>query len=105
MDLFVNRTIAMKNAMKRFHRVFLFSALAFLPVVTSAQDLDARSPKQNDPITKQQKAAEKKKGKRVAKQEKADKDALKQSMKLQTKETRKRMKKNKRKADKWNKGR
>jgi hypothetical protein len=81
--------------------IFIF-LLASLPVLAVGQDLDAHSPKQNDPVSKQQRAAEGKKAKQKAKQEKAEKDFKKRNMDLQTKAVRKRMKKNKKKADKWN---
>ncbi len=80
----------------------MLCGIAFLPFLVAGQDLDARSPKQNDPITKQQRSAEKKKLKRIEKQAKADEAARKRAIKIQTKEVRKRMKKSKKKANKWN---
>lgn len=88
--------------MKLFSKKILPIILLLLPVISIAQDLDAHSPKQSDPITKQQKSAEKKKAKRIARQEKSDKLAQKHAIQLQSKEVRKRMKKSRKKADKWN---
>ena len=68
-----------------------------------AQDLDAHSPHQNDPVSKQQHAAEKKKGGRIVDQEKVEQKFQKHNIDMQDKEVRKRIKKNKKKADKWNK--
>ena len=91
--------------MKHLYLKILIGIIAFAPVIASAQDLDAHSPHQNDPVSKQQRAAEKKKSGRKVNQDKAEKQFRKQNMDNQDKEVRKRMKKNKKKADKWNKGR
>ena len=73
-----------------------------MPLVANAQDLDARSPKPDKSSTKLQKKAEKKKEDRKAKEVKSDKQNLKHSMNLQSRETKKRMKKSKKKANSWN---
>jgi len=88
--------------MKHWLAKTLFVAALWIPVFSSGQDVDSHSPKNNDPITKQQRSAEKKKAKRAANAEKAERQFQKDNMKLQTKEVRKRMKKNRKKADKWN---
>jgi hypothetical protein len=88
--------------MKSWHKKILFFIIASMPVIATAQDLDAHSPKQNDPVSKQQRSAEKKKAGRKVNEEKADQKARKRAMDLQTKEVKKRMKKNRKQADKWN---
>lgn len=90
--------------MKHWYKKILFFILAIIPSFVSAQDLDAHSPHQNDPGSKQQKAAEKKKSGKKVNQDKAEMAFRKQNEKMQDKQVRKRMKKNKRTADKWNKG-
>jgi nitrate/TMAO reductase-like tetraheme cytochrome c subunit len=89
--------------MKRWYKKILFLIIASSPVVAAAQDLDAHSPHQNDPISKQQRSAEKKKEGRKVNAEKAEKKFQKHNLDMQDKEVRKRIKKNKKKADKWNK--
>ena len=54
------------------------------------------------PVTKQQKAAEKKRDKQKEKDEKAQKKGAKQLFKMQTKETRKRMKHDMKEAERYN---
>ncbi len=89
--------------MNRWFKKILFLIIASTPIVAMAQDLDAHSPHQNDPVSKQQHAAEKKKGGRKVDQEKVEQKFQKHNIDMQDKEVRKRIKKNKKKADKWNK--
>jgi len=90
--------------MKGYYRKILVGVLACAPLFSFSQDIDAHSPKSSDPITKQQRAADKKKLKQRAKAEKDEAKLRKRAMKLQTKAVRKRMKKNRKKAEKWNQG-
>jgi hypothetical protein len=78
--------------------IFIFA----MPLVTNAQDVNARSPQQDKSSTKLQKKAEKKKEARRIRAENSEKRNLKRSMKIQSKETRKRMKKSQKKANAWN---
>src|SRR6185436_13478889 len=90
--------------MNRWLKKIIIFIIAFAPFLAAAQDLDARSPRPNDPITRQQRSAEKKKDRQKKKQQKAYRKAQKRAMKIQSKETRKRMKKNHRKSEVWNGG-
>ena len=90
--------------MKSCYKKILFLAFACAPFFAVSQDMDAHSPRQNDPITKQQRSADKKKVKQREKAEKDEAKLRKRAMKLQTKAVRKRMKKNRKKAEKWNEG-
>lgn len=70
-----------------------------LPVFTLAQESD--SPK----ATKAQKKADAKKQERLMNEQKAEIEGRKMHKAIQTKEVRKRMKKSKKEADRWNTGR
>lgn len=87
--------------MKGWYKKFLILVMACIPVIASAQDIDARSPKSQGPVTNQQRKADKKKAKLKVKQEEGERLAQKRSEKLQTKAVQKRMKKSKKKAGKW----
>jgi hypothetical protein len=82
-------------------RRFFLMACIVLPLRAAAQDINARSP-QPQPVSKQQRAAEKKKAKQRQKSDKAIEKGKKQHMKLQSKQTKKMMKKSKRKSKRWN---
>jgi len=90
--------------MKSWHRRILFLGLACAPLFSFSQDIDAHSPHGSDPISKQQRSAEKKKAKQRSKAEKDEAKLRKRAMKLQTKAVRKRMKKSRKKAEKWDQG-
>ena len=81
--------------MKVFRKILLL--LLVLPAFALAQD----SPK----ATKAQKKAEAKKEQRLMNEKKAEIEGRKMHKAIQTKEVRKRMKKSKKEADRWNTGR
>ena len=85
-----------------FSRWILLIGFVAIPYSSSAQDLDAKSPKQDKQVTKQQRKAERKKEQNKAHIEKSAKQNLKHSEQLQSKEIRKRMKKSRKKADAFN---
>ena len=80
----------------------LLIGLVAISYSSSAQDLDAKSPKQDKQGTRQQQKAEKKKEKNKAQIEKSTEQNIKHSQQLQSKEVRKRMKKSRKKADAFN---
>lgn len=84
------------------YRWLLMVCFITIPFFSSAQDLDAKSPKEDKQVTRQQHKAEKKKEKKTANFEKSEAENLKHSEKMQTKEVRKRMKKSRKKADAFN---
>jgi len=86
----------------KFNKKYLVWLIAALPLFSSAQDIDARSPQPNKQAGKQQQKAVKKKEDQKIKKEKSEAQNLKHSQQIQTKEVRKRMKKNRKKADAWN---
>jgi len=90
--------------MKNCYRKILLLAFVLAPLFSFSQDIDAHSPRSSDPITKQQRSADKKKLKQRAKAEKDEAKLRKRAMKLQTKAVRKRMKKSRKKAEKWDQG-
>lgn len=83
--------------MMRLFRRILFLLLA-LPVFVLAQE--GSTPK----ATKAQKKAETKKKERLMNEKKAEIEGRKMHQAIQTKEVRKRMKKSKKEADRWNTG-
>ena len=90
-----------RECLNVFKWIILFSVVV-LPFFSSAQDIDAKSPKPDKKATKQQHKAEKKKEQKKIQQENSEAQNLKESERLQTKEVRKRMKKSRRKADAFN---
>jgi hypothetical protein len=81
--------------------VFGFQVKAQTPVENKSQDVDAHSPKPA-PGSKQQNKADKKKAAQKKKIEKGDAKARKHQMKIQTRNTKKMMRKSKKKAKKFN---
>lgn len=79
----------MQKLLKYFKRLLM--VLLILPILTFAQE--------NSSATKAQKKADKKKQERIEKSRKADLKGKKRHYKIQEKETRKRMKKHRRKVD------
>jgi len=77
--------------------------LFFLPVISNAQDVDARSPKPNSGSSQQVKA-DKKKEKQKKEAAKGIEKGKKRHEKLQAKNTKKMMKKSKRKSKRYNEG-
>src|SRR5689334_9327792 len=71
---------------------FWMVLILVMPVMSYAQDIDAHSPQPDKNLSKLQKKAEKKKDKRIKKAENSEKKNLQHSMKIQDRETRKRMK-------------
>ena len=71
--------------------------LMLLPVVAFAQEGNSKA-------TKAQKKADAKKQERAMNEKKAEIEGRKMHQAIQTKEVRKRMKKSKKEADRWNKG-
>ena len=86
--------------MKKFI-LFLFLLMPAIGFSQSVPDINARSPKP-EKTSRVQKKAEKKKEKKKIKQDKVDKKLRKQVVGMQTKEVRKRMRKNKHKAGLYN---
>ena len=83
--------------MKKFFLRIFFLLLLMLPVFAMAQE----SPK----ATKVQKKAEAKKKEQAMNEQKAEIEGRKFQKEIQTKDVRKRMKKSKREANRWNTGR
>jgi len=81
--------------------VFGFHAKGQTPVDNKEQDVNAHSPKPA-PGSKQQSKADKKKAIQKKKIEKGDAKARKRQVKIQTRNTRKMMRKSKKKAKKFN---
>jgi len=77
--------------------------LVMIPGYVLSQDLDAHSPKPA-PGSHQQRAADLKKKKQEAKALKAEEKGRKQHMKIQSRQTRKMMKKSKHTSKQWNEG-
>jgi hypothetical protein len=86
----------------RHHIKLILLLIVLLPLFSTGQDVNARSPQPDKKTTRLQQKAEKKKEERKVKQENSEAQNLKHAEKIQTKEVRKRMKKSRKKADDWN---
>ena len=91
----------MKISRLYFLKKLIVAVLLFSPVWILAQDVDARSPAPR-PSSKQEKKALIEKEKKKKAEQKGEILARKNHEKIQSKEVRKRMKKSKKKAKKWN---
>lgn len=87
--------------LKQISRILLFSFLVLGPAIAYSQDLDARSPKPM-PVSKKQKKADVKKEKQKAKLDKAIAKGKKRHLSHQSKETKKMIKRSRKKSTKWN---
>ncbi|MBL0102497.1 MAG: hypothetical protein IPP51_01200 [Bacteroidetes bacterium] len=87
----------------KFLKALGIAILLSAPAVVHGQDVDARSPKPQVSSGKQAEA-EKKKAKKAKQIEKSVEKAKKQHMKLQTKNTRKMMRKSRRSSGRWDQG-
>lgn len=88
--------------LKSIKRLLIFILLSLSPSLVFSQDLDSRSPKPSQG-SHQQRKAEVKKAKQKKQLEKGIAKGKKRHMKLQDRNTKKMMRKSKRKAKKWNK--
>lgn len=86
----------MIKVMKNILKLILVLAITLLPVLALAQE--------NPKATKGQKKAETKKKEQVMNEKKAEIEGRKMHSAIQAKEVRKRMKKSKKEANRWNKG-
>jgi len=86
----------------RWSRYLLLMLIFSLPLLASAQDINAKSPEQDKHSTKQQTRAEKKKEQQRIRAENSESENIRHAQQIQTKEVRKRMKKSRKEADQWN---